>query len=94
MIYYCPYCGYALQEALGNGIAGCSNCSRVFDSSTYNKLLATSWYARRRNIWHLESLVRDCNLTKEEAEIIGPYICDEGYSHDEMLKLLNELKVA
>lgn len=85
MIYLCPFCGRPLGRNLTDGFTTCCNCKRVFDSSRYHKVLAAAWVARRENIWDAE-ILKKCDISPEDAEIIIDYIRVKDYSHEEFLK--------
>ena len=87
---YCPNCGFSLNQALTDGIDTCSNCHRAFDTSKTNRLLSAAWCVRRRNLYDLEELKLNNNLTDIEWKFIDKYIINNGLTHDELLKLLSK----
>lgn len=89
-IYLCPYCGRSPGRTLGDGITTCENCQRVFDSSTFHKILSASWVARRHNVNDIEVLLHKCDLERSHAELVMKYISDELYTHDEFMHILRE----
>lgn len=90
MIYTCPFCGFNISRAIGNGITTCNNCNRVFDSSSYYKILSTAWAARKNNIYDVDCIKDIYELNDCEAAIIQKYVIEDGYSHDELLKVINQ----
>ena len=88
MIYLCPFCGRNLDYKLEDGITTCSNCGRVFDSSSYHKMLAAGWAVRRWHLYDLEALSKKCNLNPSEADILNYYVIALDYPHDEFCHLL------
>ncbi len=58
-IYLCPFCGRSPGRTLGDGITTCENCLRVFDSSTFHKILSASWVARHHNVKLVMKYVSD-----------------------------------
>lgn len=92
MIHCCPFCGHDLQRVLKDGLAHCSHCSQIFGSSEFNRLLAASWFVRRRDL-NLDQLIFHLNLTDKDAEFILEKIVDEGLSHQDFQNLLNKLNI-
>lgn len=90
MIYICPFCGHRVSRAIKDGITTCNNCNRVFDSSPIYKILSASWSARLDNILDIECLRTIYELTDCEAGIVQKYVIEECYSHDELLKIVNQ----
>jgi Zn-finger protein len=84
-MHYCPFCGHLLEQTLKEGISSCSNCHRVFDSCSQNRILSAAWQIRRRNLETVEEIEF---LSIEELEFVKEYILDKRYCHDEFLKLL------
>jgi hypothetical protein len=89
MIYLCPFCGRKVSRAIKDGITTCNNCNRVFDSSSYHKVLSAAWLARRDNLSDVECLKAAYELTDCEAKIIKKYVIDEGNSHDDLIRVLD-----
>jgi len=87
MIYLCPFCGRDLDRKLIDGITTCSNCNRLFDSSSYHKILSAAWAIRR---WHttLDKIVEKYILTDLEAAVLNHYVINLGYAHDQFLKVI------
>lgn len=93
MIQVCPQCGQELQEQLNDGLAHCSRCSHVFDSSDLNNLLSAGWQCRK-NHFSVEQLKFNCRLDEELAILVHTFVSENGYSHEELLRLLRRLGVA
>lgn len=89
MIYVCPFCGVRVSRVIKDGITTCNHCHRIFDSSSFNKILSAAWSARQDQISDPESLQSVYDLSKLEAAIIKKY---EDYSHDDLFKILNSNK--
>lgn len=93
MIYVCPNCGYSLSNPVKDGIAICSNCCCLFDSSQQSKLLSAAWIARKKN-YTFEQLVKKLALNNDEAKFIHEKVVIESLTHDELFDYLHENKVA
>lgn len=93
MIYACPNCGHQLARELNDGLAHCTHCNRIFDSSDYNRLLAAGWLVRRHN-QSIDQLKFQMNLPEDEAILVCTFVGDHGYTHDEFQRLLKKLGVA
>jgi len=89
MIYLCPFCGRKISRAIQDGITTCNNCGRVFDSSSYHKVLSAAWMARRDSLTEIEHLKAAYELTDCEAGLIKRYVVDECNSHDDLIKILD-----
>ena len=89
MIYVCPFCGRRVSRAINDGITTCNNCNRVFDSSSYHKILSAAWLARRDEIIDIIALRAMYDLNDCEANIVSRCVIDQCYSHDELVKELN-----
>jgi ribosomal protein L37AE/L43A len=93
MIMLCPHCGHSLHHVVIHGITSCSNCNRVFDTSPFNCLLSASWLVRRKNIAAEESLMQ-YGYTMDEAKLVLEAVYDNCFTHEDFVKLLNELKIS
>ncbi len=93
MILACPYCGTEIPEALVNGLASCTHCHRIFESSTSNRLLSASWLIRRNKYRGLEQLISDTKLAEHEAILVYSLVNDNAYSHDEFQKAIKDLGI-
>ena len=93
MIYVCPNCGNQLDKELNDGLAHCTHCHRVFDSSDFNRLLSAAWQVRKHN-QSIEQLMFQMNIPKDEAILVTAFVGEYGYSHEEFHKLLKKLGVA
>lgn len=89
----CPFCGHVLPHPLKDGIANCLNCSRIFDSTPFNRLLSAAWLVRKHHISDDERVIA-YGFKPTEAAIVIRFIAEMGYSHDEFLKALEELGVS
>ena len=88
MIYSCPFCGRKISRAIRDGITTCNNCSRVFDSSSYHRILAAAWVARLQDMYNIEALQASLELTDCEASIIQKYVIEKNFNHDELIKVI------
>lgn len=86
-------CGQELGERLSDGLSHCLRCNHIFDSSDLNNLLAAGWQCRK-NHYSLEQLKCNCKLDEEMAILVYTFVADNGYSHEEFLRLLRKLGVA
>lgn len=93
MIHLCPFCGHVLPHNLKDGIASCLNCSRVFDSTPFNRLLSAGWMVRKEHIYSAERLV-SYGFTQEEALLAITFVFENCYSHEEYVKALKNLGVS
>lgn len=93
MICTCPYCGHPIPERLVNGLASCSKCTRVFDSSVYNRLLSASWLVRQNRYHGIDQLISDTKLPEHEAILVYSFVGENCYSHDEFQKVLKSLGI-
>ena len=89
MIYACPFCGRKVWKIVKDGISTCNYCGRVFDTSSFHRILSAAWMVRRHQITVPENIQASFELTDCEIGIIKKYIIEENYSHDELLKVLN-----
>jgi ribosomal protein L37AE/L43A len=94
MIYLCPFCGSQLANGLHDGVADCSNCHRVFNSSKYNKLLFGSWVMRKYPDIQVEKLMSMTKLDQSDAELIYSLVGQNLYTHDEFQKHLKDLGIS
>lgn len=90
---YCPYCGLPLDRPLIDGISTCNRCGRVFDSSDKNKLLSASWLVRREHVCDTNVIEFRTKLSKEELAPVLKYVVDQGYCHDDFLKIIDSIFV-
>jgi uncharacterized Zn finger protein (UPF0148 family) len=79
----CPYCGSTLYKPVSDGVASCSNCSKVFDSSSFHKILSLYWLFKSYKIRSIEDLPKDY-LTEEEIYLANNLIIDNICSHEEL----------
>ena len=86
MIVLCPYCGEKLSKKLLEGITSCDNCLRVFDSSSFHKILSVYWVAKKWN-WCETTIQAKFNLTPEELSMVADLI-SHGYHYDEFFQIL------
>ena len=92
MMKTCPHCGYDLEHELKDGLANCSHCNQVFDSSDYNKLLSASWQIRKKNVTidHVRWMIGDEDL----AVLVYSFVNDHEYTHDGFIKALKKFGIA
>lgn len=91
MIRLCPYCGRKLTPPLECGVATCDNCDRVFNSSSLHRVLSMAWMVRR---WHIDDpyvLKFKFGFPDDEIELVYRYVVEEGYCHDEFLRVLDKI---
>jgi len=86
MIVLCPYCGQKLSKALTEGISSCDNCMRVFDSSSFYKILSACWIAKKWN-WCEATIQAKFDLTPEELTAVSDFI-STGYDYEMFFKSL------
>jgi hypothetical protein len=94
MIKLCPFCGYKLSSMLmlvNDGITTCDNCNRVFDSSIYHRLLSAAWMVRRWHVEDVESLKQRFGFSEAESNLLYKYVIENRYSHDDFIKVLDEI---
>lgn len=89
----CPFCGHVLPTPVKDGVANCLNCSRIFDSTPFNRLLSAAWLVRRQNIVD-EDRVIAYGFTPAEAAFVIRFVAEQAYCHDDFLKVLEELGVS
>lgn len=89
-MYHCPYCGHNLTLPIIRGIASCNNCNRVFETSPLNRLLSAAWLIRRRHIQDHDMLIHQFGYEPEEVALLQEYVIDNGYSHEDFLRILRE----
>jgi hypothetical protein len=93
MIELCPHCGHKLTHPILRGISSCNNCNRIFDSSPFNRILSAAWLVRRHHISDQDYLVDRHGCHPVEAELVMEFVSECLYSHEEMVKLLETLKI-
>ena len=85
MIILCPYCGYKLQNKLQDGISSCESCKRVFDTSSYHKILSAFWTFHRWHLYDINALKIHCQLNEDEQNVIAQAV-EAGLSFDDFYK--------
>jgi len=93
MIHLCPFCGHVLPHNLRDGIATCINCSRVFDSTPFNRLLSAGWMVRKEHISCIERLV-SYGFKEEEAILAVTFVHENCMSHEDYVKALKNIGVS
>lgn len=93
MINYCPYCGFSLDRPILDGISTCKNCSRVFDTNPFNRILSASWMARKQHLLSKDKLVQ-YGFTEFEATLIQSHVIEDCLPHDEFVKVLTSIGVS
>lgn len=88
MILVCPHCGTSMPDRLEDGLACCTKCSRIIDTSLHNRLLSASWLVRQHNYHGIAELISDTKLPEHEAIFVYSFVGENLYSHDEFLKIL------
>jgi hypothetical protein len=93
MIHLCPFCGSQLGQPLRDGIADCSHCHRVFDSSKYNRLLSASWAIRHQPHIGIDQFRHLTKLSESDTLFVYTFVAENLYSHDEFQAYLKDLGV-
>jgi hypothetical protein len=93
MIKVCPNCGQMLQSELKDGIAFCSHCNQIFDSSLYNRLLSCFWQIKKYHL-SFEKLKCEVNLDQDFLILVYTYVAEYEYSYDEFVKFLKKLGIS
>lgn len=94
MMYFCPFCGKKLERELRDGIADCSHCHRVFDSSKYHQLLSASHVLRHNLQVGLDKLKSMTKLSDGDALLVYTFVAENFYSHDDFQAYLKSLGVS
>jgi hypothetical protein len=92
MIILCPFCGNKLKNKLQDGISSCDYCQRIFDSSSYHKILSALWISRNWHVHDLEIIQRHCELTAPEAAVVDKYVLQLDYTFDELVAAMKEIE--
>jgi len=77
-----------MTQALQDGLAACTHCNRIFDSSLYNRLLSASWLIRKHSCHGITQLMSDTKLPEHEAILVHSFVVDNEYNHQEFEKTL------
>lgn len=93
MMHLCPFCGHMLPHNLRDGIGSCPHCSRVFDSTPFNRLLSAGWIVRKEHISCPERLV-SYGFREDEAKTAVDFVFENCYSHEEYVRALKEMGVS
>lgn len=93
MIVACPYCGRNIPDCLVDGLASCTHCSRIFDSSIKNRLMSASWLLKKNRYHGVEQLISDTKLPEYEAILVYSFVSDNCYSIEEFRKVLDKLNI-
>jgi len=91
MLNTCPNCGYQLPQEIKDGIAFCSTCDRIVQSTLYERLLGSGHYARRNHVNSVQQLQFDQSLTEEEAILVNAFVIENQYSHQDFDVALKRL---
>ena len=91
MILHCPFCGQSLPHPIIHGISSCNNCNRVFDSSTYHRILSAAWLVRRNHIQDRDVLVQKYNYDPWLADLVVDFVFEGCCSHEEFQGVIKEL---
>ena len=89
MINLCPNCGHELPHELNH----CLHCNHLIDSSDFNKLLSAAWQTKKENL-SLEQIKWNTKLDDDLSILVYTYIQEQGYSHEDFIRLLKKLGVA
>ena len=92
MIIACPYCGKYIPQILKDGLASCTHCNQIFDSSLKNRLLSASWLVRKNN-YSIDQLISDTRLPEHEAILVHSFIGENCYSIEDFSRVLNRLGI-
>lgn len=91
MITICPFCGHRIGRPIDDGITTCLNCTRVFDTSPYHRILSAAWLIRKQNLYNLEAIKGSMeDLTDCELQILEKYVIDDDMPHEEFLKKIDK----
>ena len=93
MINLCPNCGHELPHELNDGLTHCLHCNHLIDSSDFNKLLSAAWQTKKENL-SLEQIKWNTKLDDDLSILVYTYIQEQGYSHEDFIRLLKKLGVA
>ena len=93
MIFVCPHCGNKMPDCLIDGLACCTKCGRIINSSLHNRLLSASWLVRQNNYHGVDQLISDTKLPEHEAIFVYSFVGDNQYSHDEFIRILNSFGI-
>jgi hypothetical protein len=93
VILVCPHCGTQIPEILQDGLASCTNCHRIFESNTFNRLLSASWLIRKNRYHGIDQLISDTKLAEHEAILVYSLVEDNSYSHEDFQKAIKELGI-
>jgi hypothetical protein len=88
----CPYCGHSLPHPIIHGISSCNNCDRIFESSTYHRILSASWLVRRHHITDQDTLIQQYNYEPWLADLVIDFVAEGCCSHEEFQGVLKELE--
>ena len=90
MISNCPFCGFQLSRQIKYGIKLCSHCNAIFETTHINKLLSAAWFLRKSRNVQLEQFKFFYDLTDEESDMLYKLVIEEGFTHDEVLSLIDD----
>ena len=94
MIFVCPHCGNRMPDRLVDGLACCTKCSRIIDSSLHNRLLSASWLIRQNNYHGIDQLISDTKMPEHEAILVYTFIAEQCYTHEDFQKVLRLFGIA
>lgn len=94
MVKLCAFCGFKLRHPIKDGITTCDNCQRVFSTSSFIKILSAAWSVRKWHVEDLESLRIQCDLSNEDLAIVGEYVVERRFVHDDLLKVLKDMEIS
>jgi hypothetical protein len=92
MITVCPQCGHNLSNPIIHGIASCNNCTRVFDSSPFNRILSAAWFVRRHHIENRDALIQ-YGYEPWVVDLVLDLVAENLYSHEELVQVLKSSRV-
>lgn len=93
MILVCPFCGTEIPESLVDGLASCTNCHRIFESTKSNRLLSASWLVKKNKYHGIDQLISDTKLAEHEAILVYSFVSEQCYSIEEFQKVIKELGI-
>lgn len=81
-----------MPDRLVDGLACCTKCSRIIDTSLHNRLLSASWLMRQHNYHGVQELISDTKLPEHEAIFVYSF-SEACYSHDEFVAVLKKFGI-
>jgi len=89
----CPFCGHQLASFVKDGAVSCPHCSRIFDTSPFNRIMSAAWSVKKNPELTIERL-EDYGVIEEEAVIAYTFIAEHAYSIEEFAAFLKSIGVS